>query len=83
MRTDPHTSRVLYTWITVQEAARRLGGVGPVHVLELGRQKLLRVTDLRLPGASRGVYRVDPDSVEKLIRSRELGGEEADVRRAG
>ncbi len=65
--------QALYQWVTIQEAAKRLGGVGSAHVLELGRQKLIRVTDLRLPGAKRGVYRVDPESVQRFIDARELG----------
>lgn len=77
MRTNPEVQRVLYNWITVQEAGARLGGLSDEHVLALGRTKELRVADYRLPGAKRGVYRVDPESVAAFIRKRELGGEAA------
>lgn len=77
MRTNPAVQGVLYTWITVQEAGARLGGVSDEHVLALGRLKEIKVSDFRLPGARRGVYRVDPESVAAFILKRELGGEEA------
>lgn len=74
MRTNPEQQRILYNWITVQEAGERLGGVSDEHVLALGYARELRITDLRKPGAKRGVYRVDPASVDRLLGMRELGG---------
>lgn len=74
MRTNPEQQRLLYNWITVQEAGARLGGVSDEHVLALGHARELRISDLRKPGAKRGVYRVDPASVEKMVGQRELGG---------
>lgn len=58
-----------YTWITVQDAARRLT-VAPEHVLALGEAGELEVADLRLPGRSRGVYRVNPESVAAFLERR-------------
>lgn len=77
MRTNPDAQRVLYNWITVQEAGVRLGGVTDEHVLDLGKAREIRVTDLRKPGAVRGVYRVDPATVDAFLARRELGGEAA------
>lgn len=73
MRTNATQAGILYNWITVQEAGARLGGLSDEHVLALGRAKEIKVTDLRLPGAKRGVYRVEPESVEAFAARRELG----------
>lgn len=72
MRTDPDIQKALYNWITLQEAGRRLS-VTPDHVLALAEAGQLVVEDYRIPGAKRGVYRVDPESVETFRADRRVG----------
>lgn len=71
MRTTTETDVTDYTWTTVQDAARRLG-VKDEHVLALGAAGELEIVDLRVPGARRGVYRVNPESVTALVSRRKL-----------
>jgi hypothetical protein len=58
-----------FTWITLNDAAKRLT-VEREHVLALGEAGELEIADLRLPGRSRGVYRVDPNSVTAFLARR-------------
>lgn len=77
MRTTPETSRILYNWITLQQAAKQLGGMSADHVLALGELGELEIIDLRLPDAKRGMYRVNPDGIPKLIEKRRIGPKKA------
>lgn len=58
-----------YTWITLKDAAKRLT-VEREHVLALGEAGELEIADLRIPGRSRGVYRVNPESVTAFLARR-------------
>lgn len=69
MRTADQEQK-LYTFITTMAAAERLGGITPEHVVALGDSGELEVVDLRLPGAKRGLYRVNAASVDALIERR-------------
>jgi hypothetical protein len=72
VRTNPEYQHAAYNWIGLPEAARRLG-VKPDHVLALGGAGEVEVEDFRLPGAARGVYRINPASVDAFIARRKLG----------
>jgi hypothetical protein len=69
--TSPEAQRLLYNGITVQATAKILG-ISTEHVLKLGRAGELEIADLRAPGAERGVYRVDPQTVEAFRVRRRL-----------
>lgn len=74
MRTADEAQK-LYQGISVQEAARRLGGDEPLsdeQVLGLGEDGELEVWDCRRRGARRAVWRVDPESVDAFRKRRRL-----------
>lgn len=75
MRTA-ETERALYRWISLQEAGRRLGPEGEpasdAFVRDLGRDGEIVVKDFRRPGARKGRYLVDPESLDQFIERRSL-----------
>jgi hypothetical protein len=69
----PEAERQRYGWITVAEAAKRIGGDKPVsrtHVVRLIEAKQLRARDVSAPASERREWRVDPVSVEKFLDER-------------
>ena len=76
MRTNPEVQRLMYKWVSLKEAGESLG-VTPEHVLALGEAGELEISDMRLPGSKRGVYRVNPDSVETFRSKRRVGSKVA------
>ena len=71
MRTDPNLQHALYNDLTLGVVARRLS-ISAEHVLALGESGELEITDYRLPGALRGVYRVTAESVEAFRMRRRV-----------
>lgn len=72
MRTNPEVQQLLYNWVSLRKAAASLG-VSEEHALALGKAGEITIADLRLPGSKKGVYRVDPESVEAFRLKRLLG----------
>lgn len=76
MRTSrtPEQETARYCWITTSEAARRIGGSEPVsteHVSNLIRERAFRARNVARPGAKRPEWRVDPESLDAWLESRE------------
>jgi len=76
VRTDPDLQRALYNDLTLSTVAARLS-ISTELVLALGESGELEITDYRLPGAKRGVYRVSAESVEAFRGRRRIVGQKA------
>lgn len=71
-RTNAAEQKMLFAWLTLTKAAELLG-ISTDHALDLGKAGELEIADLRRLGAKRGIYRVNPDSIEIFRVKRRVG----------